>query len=86
MQKYFISTEKILVELIERSNPTFSEKNLSMHSNHVHPIAEANILTVFKTFVYSGNDDVLSTVTLDCEVYFPFSQSRNQCHSKKENP
>ena len=38
-----------------------------MHSNHNHPIAEADILTVFKlcakTFVYSGNDDVFSTVT-----------------------
>ena len=38
-----------------------------MHSNHIHPIAEADILTVFKmcakTFVYSGNDDVFSTVT-----------------------
>ena len=37
-----------------------------MHSNHIHPIAEADILTVSKlcakTFVYSGNDDVFSTV------------------------
>ena len=41
--------------------------NLSMHSNQIHPIAEADILTVFKlgakTFVYSGNDDVFSTAT-----------------------
>ena len=48
--------------------PYFLRKNnLSMHSNHNHPIAEADILTVFKlcakTFVYSGNDDVFSTVT-----------------------
>ena len=38
-----------------------------MHSNHIHPIAEADISTVFKlcakTFVYSGIDDVFSTVT-----------------------
>ena len=45
----------------------FSKNNLSMHSNHIHPIEEADILTVLKlcakTFVYSGNDDVFSTVT-----------------------
>ena len=37
-----------------------------MHNNHIHPIAEAKILTVFKlcdkTFVYLENDDVFSTV------------------------
>ena len=38
-----------------------------MHSNHIHPMAEADFLTLFKlcpkTFVYTGNYDVLSTVT-----------------------
>ena len=48
--------------------PIFSEKNnLNMHSNQIYPITEADILTVCKlcakTFVYSGNDDIFSTVT-----------------------
>ena len=38
-----------------------------MHNNHIHPVAEADILTVVKlcakTYVYSGNDDGFSTVT-----------------------
>ena len=52
-----------------------------MHSNHIHPVAEADILTVFKfcakTFVYSGNDDVFSTVTpFQLVIYFAFTFSR----------
>ena len=48
--------------------PYFIRKNkLSVHNNHIHPIAEAKKkLTVFKlcakTFVCSRNDDVFSTV------------------------
>ena len=69
-----------MTESIEWSNPIFSEKNnLSMHSNHIYPIAEADISTVFKlcanTFVYSGIDDVFSTVTpvvVQDLVYFYF--------------
>ena len=38
-----------------------------MHSNHFHPMAEAEFLTLYilcvKTFVYTENDDVFSTVT-----------------------
>ena len=50
------------------TKPYFLRKNnLIMHSNHIYPIAEADISTVFKlcakTFVYSGIDDVFSTVT-----------------------
>ena len=38
-----------------------------MHSNHIHPMSEADFLTLFKlcakTFVYTESDEVFSTVT-----------------------
>ena len=46
-----------------------------MHSNHIHPVACADILTVFKlcakTFVYLGNDDKADKGKLDMLIRPP---------------
>ena len=45
-----------------------------MRSNHIHPMAEADFLTLFKlyakTFVYTESDDVFSTVIPLCYIYW----------------